>query len=414
MLVIHISTPPTTTTALYIYIFSSKAYLRNSPNLMVKGKYRREENKRMNFSVQRLPLLDALQKVQTVVEKKNTIQILGNILCHVKGQELSLYATDLEVGIKITLSVESTTEGKFTLSAKHFLDIVKELPEKPLHIRKKDNSWIEIICEKSKFSIVSLPAEQYPVLPSFEDKQYFEARSDALINMMDRTHFAASTDSTRYHINGVYFESLENSLMRMIATDGHRLSFVDQEVFLKSPELKRGIIIPKKGLLEFRKLLDPSEEILGLCFERGFLFAQFKDCYLFVRLIDGDYPDYRPVIPKSMNRLVKIERQKFNSALKRVSLLSNEKSRGIKLCLESGTLVILSSNSEMGEAREEIEVKYQGDSMEIGFNSKYLLENLSVMKSDQIEFHLKDPLSPGIIREVDLSNHTYVIMPMKI
>lgn len=202
--------------------------------------------------------------------------------------------------------------------------------------------------------------------------------------------------------------------MRMTATDGHRLSFVDQEVFLTSPELKRGVIIPKKGLIEFRKLLDEGDATMGLSFERGYLFAKLKGTYLFIRLIDGDYPDYRPVIPKMVDRVVKINRQAFNSALKRVSLLANEKSRAVKLSLQSSCLVISSSNPDMGEAREEIDVEYPGEPLEIGFNSKYLLESLSVMQTDNLEFHLKDRLSPGILRESDYPNHTYVIMPMRI
>jgi DNA polymerase-3 subunit beta len=374
----------------------------------------REEIFEMNFSIDRSPLLAALQKVQTVVEKKNTIQILGNILCSVKNQELSLCATDLEVGIKVTLPVETQQEGKMTLSAKHFLDIVKELPEKKLTITRKDNSWVELVCGKSRFNIVSLPADQYPALPSFEDKTYFEGKTDALIDMIDRTQFAASTDATRYHINGVFLENLESGLMRMTATDGHRLSFVDQEVFLNSPDLNRGIIIPKKGLSEFRKLLDESTDNIGLSFERGYIFAKLNESYLFIRLIDGEYPDYRPVIPKSSDRLVKVDRQEFNSALKRVSLLANEKSRGIKLALQAGSLTISSSNPDMGEAREEMDVEYLGEALEIGFNSKYLLECLAVMQSEKLEFHLKDRLSPGVLREAGQQNHTYVIMPMRI
>src|SRR4051812_20652989 len=171
----------------------------------------------MNFTIHRNPLLAALQKVQSVVEKRNTVQILGNILCTVKGQELSLCATDLEVGIKVTLPVQSQQDGKITLSAKHFLDIVKELPEKELHITRKENNWVEIVCGKSRFNIVSLAAEEYPSLPSFEDKSYFDAKVPALVDMIDRTQFAVSTDQTRYHLNGVFFEHLENSLMRMTA-----------------------------------------------------------------------------------------------------------------------------------------------------------------------------------------------------
>ena len=368
----------------------------------------------MNFTIQRNPLLEALQKVQSVVEKRNTVQILGNILCTIKGQELSLCATDLEVGIKVTLPVETKLEGKITLSAKSFLDIVKELPDKPLQITRKENNWVEIICGKSRFNIVSLSADEYPSLPTFEDKSYFEARIEALVDMIDRTEFAVSTDATRYHLNGVFLEHLETGMMRMTATDGHRLSFVDNEIFLKMPELKRGIIIPKKGLNELHKLLGEGGSSVGLAFERGYLFARLNGSYLFIRLIDGEYPDYRLVFPKATDRLVKMDREAFNSALKRVSLLAHEKSRGVKLALQNGTLTISSSNPDMGEAREELDVEYTGEPMDIGFNSKYLLECLTVLSSPKLEFHLKDRLSPGILKGASENSHTYVIMPMRI
>jgi len=368
----------------------------------------------MKFSIHRDPLLEALQKAQSVVEKRNTVQILANILCTVEGQELSLCATDLEVGIKIKLPVEMHQEGKITLSAKHFLDIVKELPDKKLDITRKENNWVEIVCGKSRFNIVSLAADEYPALPAFEDKEYFDSRVEALKDMIDRTAFAVSTDATRYHLNGVYFEHLENNIMRMTATDGHRLSFVDQEVFMKMPELKRGVIIPKKGLTEFRKLLDEGDSSIGLAFERGYLFAYQNGCYLFIRLIEGEYPDYRQVIPKTADRLVKINRDTFTSALKRVSLLAHEKSRGVKLALQNDLLTIFSSNPDMGEAREEVDVQYTGEPVDIGFNAKYLLDCLSVMNTEELEFHFKDRLSPGIIRGDAQKNHTYVIMPMRI
>jgi DNA polymerase-3 subunit beta len=368
----------------------------------------------MKFTIHRDPLLEALQKVQSVVEKRNTVQILANILCTVKGQELSLCATDLEVGIKLTLPVENPGDGRITLSAKHFLDIVKELPDKKLDITRKDNNWVEILCGKSKFNIVSLAADEYPAFPAFEEKAYVDARVEVLKDMIDRTSFAVSTDATRYHLNGVFFEHLENSIMRMTATDGHRLSLVDQEVFMKMPELKRGVIIPKKGLAEFRKLLDEEASSVGLAFERGYVFARMAGSFLFIRLIEGEYPDYRPVIPKATDRVMKIDHAAFTSALKRVSLLAHEKSRGVKLALQGDTLTISSSNPDMGEAREEIDVEYKGEPIDIGFNAKYLLDAMSVMKSETMELHFKDRLSPGIVRGMGQQNHTYVIMPMRI
>jgi DNA polymerase-3 subunit beta len=261
---------------------------------------------------------------------------------------------------------------------------------------------------------VSLPAEQYPALPDFSNKAYCECKVDALIDMIDRTHFAASLDTTRYQINGVYFEFLETGLTRMTATDGHRLSFVDQEIFLNPPELKQGIILPKKGLMELRKLLAEGEQTLQLAFERGYLFIKQGNTYLFIRLIDGEYPDYRPVIPNNTNRLIQMNRTDFTSALKRVSLLANEKSRAIKFSLQPNVLLISSSNPDMGEANEEIDVEYSGEPLEIAFNSKYLLESLTVMKAEKLELKLKDRLSPGILCEAGQLHHTYVIMPMRI
>lgn len=368
----------------------------------------------MKFSIQRDSLLEALQKTQSVVEKRNTVQILSNILCTVKGNQLSLSATDLEVGIRVTCPVQTQQEGQLTLSAKHFLDIVKELPSKELHVSRKDNNWVEIVCGKTRFNVVSMAAEDYPALPAFEEKSYFEAKSDALAEMIDRTIFAVSMDATRYHLNGVFFEHLENNLMRMTATDGHRLSFSDSEVFLKMPEIKRGIIIPKKGLTEFRKLLDKKDSTVGLAFERGYLFAFFNDTHLFIRLIEGEYPDYRQVIPKGSDKVVTMDREMFCSALKRVSLLAHEKSRGIKLAIQDNVMTVSSSNPDMGDAREELDVEFKSDPIEVGFNARYLLDCLAVVNTEKLQIVLKDRLSPGILRGQGQDSHTYVIMPMRI
>jgi DNA polymerase III subunit beta len=368
----------------------------------------------MRFLVQRDPLLNALQKTHSIVEKKNTMQILSNILCSVTGRELSLYATDLEVGVKIILPIEGGIEGKLTLSAKHFLEIVKELPNKTIEVTKKENNWIEIVCGKSKFSIVSLSAEEYPTLPNFDDKNYFDTKTDYLKEMIDCTIFAASSDTTRVSFNGVFFEHLGSNLMRMTGTDGTRLSFIDQEVFLKTPDLKRGIILPRKGLGELRKLLEEAKETIPFSFDHGYVFSQVGDCAIFIRLIEGEYPDYRQVIPKIADQVVRINHDVFLSALKRVNLLVHEKSRAIKFSLQHNSLTLSSSNPDMGEAREEMDVQYNGEPIDIGFNSKYLLECLPIIKTEYLEINFKDRLSPGILRGVGKPNHTYLIMPMRI
>ncbi|MGE0615724.1 MAG: DNA polymerase III subunit beta [Bacteriovoracia bacterium] len=368
----------------------------------------------MKFTIDRDQLLNALQKVQSVVEKKNTVQILANILCHVKDGRLELQATDLEVGVKVTLPVQASQDGRITLSAKNFLDIVKELPSKPLEISRKNNDWIELVCGKSKFNVVSLSADEYPALPNYEEKEYFQAKVATLSDMVNKTSFAVSTDATRYNLSGVFFEPLENNLMRMTATDGHRLSFIDQEVFLKAPEMKRGMIIPKKGLGELKKMLDEGGETIGLAFDRGYIFAHLNDTYLFVRLIEGEYPDYKQVIPKAVDRSAFVDREALTAAVRRVSLLAHEKSRGIKFAVENGMMVITSSNPDMGEAREELDIEYKGEPVEIGFNAKYLLDCLPVLQSSKVEFKFKDRLNPGVFQGAEQKSHTYIVMPMRI
>lgn len=368
----------------------------------------------MKFIIHRNPLFEALSKSQSVVERKNTVPILANILLTVEKNELSICATDLEVGIKIILPVHGTQNGRVTLSAKALLDIVKELPQANLEISKKDNDWVEIVCGKARFKVVSLSATEYPALPAFEEKKYLDANVAGLKEMIDRTSFAVSTDATRYLMNGVYFEVLEKNIMRMTATDGHRLAFMDQEIFKTPPEIKRGVIIPRKGLVELRKFLEEGEDTIGLAFERGYVFAHVDGSYLFIRLIEGEYPDYRQVIPKAVDRMVKVNKEIFHSALKRVSLLAHEKSRGVKFSIQPGVLTIFSSNPDLGEAKEEVDVNYAGESVSIGFNAKYMLDCLAVNTTENLELHFKDHLSPGILKGEAQPNHTYVIMPMRI
>ncbi len=367
----------------------------------------------MKFGIQRDQLLSALQKISSVVEKKHTMEILGNILFETKNDKLTLSGTDLEVGIQVNLDAKIDVPGKLTLSTKNILDITKELPNQVMHFNLKPNHWVEITCSKARFNLVSISAEGYPGLPLFDEKTYSTTHSERLSEMISKTEFAVSTDATRYHLNGVYFEVLPNGLSRMTATDGHRLSYIDHEIFSKPVELKRGVVIPSKGLTELHKMLQGTKTI-GLAFEKGYLYAKTENSYLFIRLIEADYPDYRQVIPQSLDKAALLRREDLLGALKRVSLMAHEKSKGVKLNIQDSMLTVASSNPEMGEARDEINASYQGESFEIGFNAKYILDCLEVMREDDIEFQFKDKTKPGIIQSVANKNHCYVIMPMRI
>lgn len=368
----------------------------------------------MKFSILTSDLNQALQHTLSIIEKKNTVPILANFLLVVEDQKLFVVATNLEVGIKYSCSVHSTQNGKITVPAKYFTDIIRDISEKEVTVSRKDNHWVEVISGRYKVNIVGLPGEDYPIMPTFNEREYFNVRADALKQMIDRTSFAVSNDSTRYHLNGVFFEPQENSIFRMTATDGHRLSIVDDEVFLNPPQLKRGIIIPRKGLQELRKLLDAVDSEIQLSFDKQYLFCKTQSSFLLIRLIDGEYPDYRQVIPKTFENKVLVERNSLLSAIKRVSHLANEKSKAIRFLIQKGMILISSSNPEMGDAKEELEANYSGTEIDIAFNSKYLMDYLSVTDSEQVDLYVKDRMSPGILRGSERQNQTYVIMPMRI
>ncbi|MBI2605579.1 MAG: DNA polymerase III subunit beta [Deltaproteobacteria bacterium] len=369
----------------------------------------------MNFTVSRDALLEALQKVQSVVEKKNTLHILSNVLLEVADQNLFLTATDLEVGIKLSIPVQASDDGKVAVSAKNFFEIVKELPNKPVSIHKKENSWIEISCQKSKFNIVGLAADEFPPLPAFDSGNYQQVNMATAREMIDRTVFAVSTDETRYHLNGAFLESLENNLLRMVATDGHRLAYIDKELVLNgADQFKRGIIIPKKGMAELRRLLDTKDDSFKMTVDKGNLLVKLEKALLFIRLIEGEYPDYEQVIPKNNTKRMTLNREEFLGSLKRVALLANEKSRNVKFSLKERVLTISSSNSDLGDAKEELDVEYGNDPIEIGFNAKYLIDCLTILDVDKVTIDLNDKLSPGLLKPFGRDDYTYIVMPMRI
>jgi len=368
----------------------------------------------MYLRIQRNQLFDILSHCQSVVEKKTTQPILSHVLFDVKDKTLSLSATDLEVGIRYQVPLDEGETGRVTVSAKAIMDIVKELPTGNVDISRKDNDWLEIVSGRSRFKVVSLSASEYPVMPNFEEKIFLKARAEAFKQMIDRTSFAVSTDSTRYLMGGVYLEPLDSNLMRMVATDGHRLAHMDSEIFEKSHDLKKGVLIPKKGLTELRKFLEPVEADIGLSVEKGFLYVKTDIGYLFVRLIEGDYPDYRQVLPNQTPHSVVLNREEFTGALKRVSLLANEKSRAVKFKLTKDLLTISSNNPDLGEALEEVPAQYQGEDAVLGFNAKYVLEYLQVSTAANLELKFKDPLSPGLFKAEGTPNHSYIIMPMRL
>ncbi|MGC3999746.1 MAG: DNA polymerase III subunit beta [Anaeromyxobacter sp.] len=366
-------------------------------------------------------LAKALGRSQGIVEKKSTMPILSHVLLEArKSGQLVVSATDLDLAVSSEHPCEVVKEGALAVSARHLYEIVRALPENTVTLKKANNNYLEVRCGPSEFRIVGLPAEDFPALPKFDKVAFADIQPKVLLEMIDRTFFAVSTDETRYNLNGVFFEPGAGTL-RMVATDGHRLSLAEQ-AFESNFGLKRGVILPKKGLNELKKLLgeavesgeESPEAKLGFV-ENSAIFRR-PGVVLVMRLIEGLFPDYKQVIPKQGEKIIKVGVERFDKTLRRVSLLSSDKAHAVKLELGAGVLRVLSQNPDLGEAKEEVPVEYEGEALKIGFNARYLTEVLSVVKSKDVVFELADDLSPGVMKGSDEADQgfTAVVMPMRI
>ncbi|MBT4760194.1 MAG: DNA polymerase III subunit beta [Bdellovibrionaceae bacterium] len=371
----------------------------------------------MKIKVQKKDLGILLTRAQNIVEKRNNMPVLINILMETKNNELKIFATDLEVSLIDKTKVITEKEGQVVVNAKSLFDLIKELDDGEIQLEKQSNSWLKIKQGKSVFNIVGIKIEEYPIFPKYTTKQFTKVESGSFLEMIDKTLYGVSTDETRHHLNGVYFEnnlSKQNKVFRMVATDGHRLCMVDRDPDIKNEEPKSGVIIPKKGLNEIRKLLETIDGEFEIAIEGAQLIVKHEPTTLMIRLIDGVYPDYTQLIPQNLNENIKIEKEKLMSILKRVSLLSNQKSKGVTLNINKGKLEITSYNPELGDAQEEIPVNYSGDPIKIGFNAKYILDVLSSIKEEkEIVLSVKDNVSPGIIQPEGDKRYKCVIMPMR-
>lgn len=369
----------------------------------------------MDLKIATDELQKALFRAQGIVERKSTMAILSNVhLSASKDGRLKVTAFDLDIGVVSEHPAEVAKEGEITVHAKTLFDIVKALPEATIHLRKQENHYVEVKCGSSQFRIVGTPADQFPPLQKEEKAGLHKVDGRALLTLIEKTQFAISSDETRYVLNGVFLETGKDGLARMVATDGHRLS-LGEATLGDGFSLKRGVIIPRKGLFELRRLLEeaPEAEVhLGFS-DSGGMFRK-PGLSMVMRLIDGQFPDYQQVVPKQSERSIQLGRAQLLETLRRVSLMSAEKANAVKLTLGDGALKISSQNPELGEAKEEIEVEYRGKVLTIGFNARYLIDALTVMDGDQVKLELGDESSPGVLRPLDGASFTAVIMPMRI
>ena len=372
----------------------------------------------MELVVRKNDLLRELHLFQGIVERKNTIPILANVLIEARGDEVRMLATDLEVALRSRCPAVVAKSGSLTLPAKKLYEIIKALPETDVRIQQ-DKNGVKVAADKFDSRMQTLPREDFPTPPEATGASRAILPRSAFREMVSKTQFAITGEDTRYFLNGALFV-LRTDSMSLVATDGHRLALVTVARDVKDDAIAAGdevkVILPKKTLLELSKLLSESEG--DIFYERGenHLFFEVGGRMLISRMIDGQFPAYERVIPKGNDKDIEFERERLTSAVKRVALLSNERSRAVKFEIDKGKVDVTSSSSEFGEAREELAVDYSGGAMAISFNGQYVLDFLNVVATDVVTLSLKDEVSQAVMRPVGAEGYeyTYVIMPMRI
>ncbi|PPR78109.1 MAG: DNA polymerase III subunit beta [Alphaproteobacteria bacterium MarineAlpha2_Bin1] len=372
----------------------------------------------MNFKIERTHLFSALSHIQNAVEKKNTIPILSNLLIACEKSSLYLTATDLDLSMVEVVSAEIISDGATTTPAHLLYEIVRKLPEgAQIELSTdKENSKITIKSGRSKFSLPCLSKEEFPVVSNDTLPHNFTISSKILKKLLDKTRFAISTEETRYYLNGVYFHKPDNispSVLRSVATDGHRLAYTESSLPQGAADFPN-IIVPRKAVGELRRLLDNTDDDINVSLSDSQIRFNVGTTTITTKLIDGTFPDYQRVIPEQNNKLMKVNRIDFVAAVDRVSTISTEKSRAIKLSIESNMMKISASSADAASAYEELSIEYDSELIEIGFNSKYLLDITHHVQGEVINFSLSDSVSPAIITDDSDSESLFVLMPMRV
>ncbi len=366
----------------------------------------------MKFSLSREALLKPLQLVVGVVERRQTLPILSNVLLTLDGSRLAVTGTDLEVEIIGHTDVVSADEaGEVTVSARKLLDICRSLPEGANIKFFSSDGKAQVVSGRSRFTLATLPANEFPSVDNGENNIQFDIEGVILKNLIDATSFAMAQQDVRYYLNGMLWEVSANKL-RAVATDGHRMALCDAECNTEAAELIKAIL-PRKGVIELSRLV-AEEGAVRVAMGSNHIRVDGSDYCFTSKLVDGAYPDYDRVLPKGGDKLVEGNRAELKQAFGRTAILSNEKYRGVRILLSSGAIKMVANNPEQEEAEEEVGVDYAGDELEIGFNVSYLLDVLNVLKGDSVRLTLSDSSSSALVEDAADGSAVYVVMPMRL
>ena len=377
----------------------------------------------MKLTIERGALLKSLGHVQNVVERRNTIPILSNVLLEAGTNALGLTATDMDLTIIERVPVSVGNGGAATVPAHTLYDIVRKLPEgSQVEIDGGgEGAQATVRAGRSKFSLPTLPREDFPATAGGELPHRFSVSAKDLRSLIDRSRFAISTEETRYYLNGIYLHVVEGKgpdakgtpQLRAVATDGHRLARVEMEM-PKGAQGMPGVIVPRKTVAELRKLIEETEEPVEIALSDTRIRFAFDSVTLSSKLIDGNFPDYQRVIPTGNDKTMTVDKRMFAEAVDRVSTIASEKSRAVKLSLKKNSMVLSASSPENGSASEELEISYAGSPIEIGFNARYLLDIAGQLQGTEAEFRLADAASPTLLGDVADTSALYVLMPMRV
>jgi DNA polymerase-3 subunit beta len=365
----------------------------------------------MKLSATRENLLAGLQSVIGVVERRQTMPVLANVLLVAAKDKLNITGTDLEVELVASAEVAVQQPGEVTVPGRKFLDIVRTLPDKSTVSIAREGEKILIRAARSRFSLSTLPASEFPVIEDINSRQVLKLNRSALRRMIDKTHFAMAQQDVRYYLNGTLLET-HGKMLRAVATDGHRLSLCEAE--LSEPATgQQQVIVPRKGVLELQRILNGDGD-LELSIGTNHVRAKIGEIRFTSKLIDGKFPEYGRVIPEKPARAMSAARDALRQALQRTSILSNEKYRGVRLHFSEGLLTVQAHNPEQEEAEDQIEVSFKGADVEIGFNVTYLLDALAAVDADTVEVGLTDANSSCLIRSPGDTSVKFVVMPMRL
>jgi len=363
----------------------------------------------MKLTVSREQLLEKLSNIQNIVEKRNTMPILSHFLLELRKRGSQMTATDIETAIRVPVDAEARAEGALCIPARKLYEIVREV-EGDVSIESEDAQWIRVSAGASSFRLACLSPEEFPAWPKMEKAVELELDAEVLAQTIEKTLYSAGESDTRYTLNGLLFH-MAGSTLTVVGTDGHRMALIERE--LPSPvAAEKKVIVPRKTAAELRKFL--GEGKVSVAIGSNHILFKTGGAEFLARLIEGTYPSYGQVIPAANEKKILIRRESFIKALRRVSVMSRERSNAVKLSIEPSRMRLSSSNPDLGEAKDEIEMQYEGESLEAGFNARYLLDVLQAMSSENVRFELQDQLSPTLLKEEGDEHYKCVVMPMRI